>query len=354
MLVIDGAYGEGGGQLLRTAVALSAITRRAVRVSNIRAKRNRPGLAAQHIAAVRAVAALCDARVSGLVLRSTEVDFDPGPIRGGSFRFDVGTAGSAMLVLQALLPVALAGGIPCRVIVAGGTDVRGAPPADYVQKVVLPLLARMGAKASLAVPRRGYYPGGGGEIDFALEPSELHGRRWFGHSRAWRIEGHAHVARLPLQVAERMRAATLRTLAAQGLNATVAASALDEQLAHGPGGAVALWACCEDAVLGAARVAERGVRAEALGAAVAAETAADIAAGAALDVHAADQMLVYLALARGESEFTTRELSSHARTAIWLIERFLPVSFEMAREHGVVRVDIRGAGFPAQQAMRSP
>jgi len=107
---------------------------------------------------------------------------------------------------------------------------------------------------------------------------------------------------------------------------------------------VALWAASEDAVLGAARVAERGVRAEALGEAVAAETAADIAAGAALDVHAADQMLVYLALARGASEFTTREVTSHARTAIWLIEHFLPVRFEMAREDGVVRLKVRGAG----------
>jgi len=354
MLVIDGAYGEGGGQLVRTAVALSAITRRAVRISNIRAKRSRPGLAAQHIAAVRAVAALCDAQVSGLERRSAELDFDPGPIRGGSHRFDVGTAGSAMLVLQALIPVALAGGVHCRVVVAGGTDVRGAPPADYVQKVVLPLLAHMGAKATLAVTRRGYYPQGGGEVEIALEPSELHGRQWIGFGRAWRIEGHAHVARLPLQIAGRMRAAALHSLAAQGLSAAIAASALDERHAHGPGGGVALWAACEDAVLGAARVAERGIRAEALGEAVAAETAADIAAGAALDVHAADQMLVYLALARGASEFTTREVTSHARTAIWLIEHFLPVRFEIAREDGVVRLGVRGAGLAPPQAARSP
>jgi len=353
MLVIDGAYGEGGGQLLRTAVALSAITRRAVRVSSIRAKRSRPGLAAQHIAAVRAVAAICDARVSGLVPRSTEIEFEPGPVRGGSFRFEVGTAGSAMLVLQALMPVALAGGVHCRVVVGGGTDVRGAPPADYVQKVVLPLLARMGAKATLAVLRRGYYPAGGGEIEFAIERSELRAQRWMELGPVRRIEGRAHVARLPLQIAERMRAAALRSLAAQGLSATVAATALDEAEAYGPGGALALWAEGDGGVLGSARVAERGVRAETLGEAVAGDIAADIAAGAALDVHAADQILVYLALAGGTSGFTTREVTSHARTAAWLIERFLGERFDIVEERGVFRVEVRGAGFLLPQATRS-
>jgi RNA 3'-terminal phosphate cyclase (ATP) len=354
MLVIDGAYGEGGGQLLRTAVALSAITRQAVRMSSIRARRSRPGLAAQHIAAVRAVAALCDARVSGLVPRSTEIEFEPGPVRGGSFRFEVGTAGSAVLVLQALMPVALAGGVACRVVVTGGTDVRGAPPADYVQSVVLPLLARMGAKATLAIVRRGYYPGGGGEIELAIERCGLRAQRWMGLGRVRRIEGRAHVARLPLQIAERMRAAALRCLAAQGLHATIAASALDERQAYGPGGALALWAEGDGAVLGSARVAERGIRAEALGEAVAGETAADVAAGAALDVHAADQMLVYLALAHGVSEFTTREVTTHTRTAAWLIERFLHERFDIVEERGVFRVEVRGAGILPPQATPSP
>ena len=354
MLEIDGAYGEGGGQLLRTAVALSAITRQAVRISNIRAKRSRPGLAAQHIAAVRAVAALCDARVTNLVPRSMEIQFEPGVIRGGSFRFDIGTAGSAMLVLQALIPVVAAGGAPCRAVVSGGTDVRGAPPADYVRQVVLPLLGRMGVEATLEVRRRGYYPRGGGEVEFAYAPSALHPRQWTGHGGALGIAGHAHVARLPALIAERMRAAALRSLAAHGLHAAIATSVLGEQQAYGPGGAVALWASGEGVILGAARVAERGVRAEALGEAVAGEIAADMAAGAALDVHAADQMLVYLALASGESGFTTRELTSHARTAMWLIERFLPARFEVAEEPGVLRVRVRGAGVLSMDAKHPP
>jgi RNA 3'-phosphate cyclase len=340
MLEIDGAYGEGGGQLLRTAVALAAITRRAVRISNIRAGRARPGLAAQHVAAVRAVAALCDARVTNLVPRATEIEFEPGAIRDGTFRFEIGTAGSATLVLQALIPVALAGSDPCRVVVQGGSDVRGAPPADYLRHVLLALLGHMGVDAVLEVRRRGYYPRGGGELELALAPAALRAQRWDRFGRVQRICGHAHVARLESGIAERMRDAALQTLGASGLRATINVSELGPDQAAGPGGAVAVWAQGEASVLGAARVAERGVRAESLGADAARELASDIATGAALDTHAADQILIYLALARGESSFATRELTSHARTAMWLIERFLPVRFAVDADGSLARVRV--------------
>jgi RNA 3'-terminal phosphate cyclase (ATP) len=352
MLEIDGAYGEGGGQLLRTAVALSAITHQAVRIVNIRAGRSRPGLAAQHIAAVRAVAALCDARVFNLVPHAAQIEFRPGAIRGGLFRFDVGTAGSVTLVLQALMPVAVAGGVSCRAVITGGTDVRGAPPADYVRMVTLPLLRRMRVEASLDVTRRGYYPKGGGEVELALAPSVLRPVLWTHPDSERRIAGHAHVACLPVQIAERMRAAAQLRLAAHNLSASIEIAGLDERQAYGPGGAVVLWAKGEAGTLGAARVAERGVRAEALGEAVAEELAADIVSGAALDTHAADQMLVYLALAAGESGFTARELTRHARTAMWLIERFLPTRFEIAEEMGMVRVCCRGCGIRTALAAR--
>ena len=346
MLEIDGSYGEGGGQLVRTAVALSAITRQPVRIVNIRAGRSRPGLAAQHIAAVRAVAALCDARVAGLALRSAAIEFRPDTIRGGTYRFDIGTAGSTMLVLQALMPVALAGGSPCRAVITGGTDVRGAPPGDYVRRVVLPLIGRMGVEASLELRRRGYYPTGGGEVEFVLVRSALRPLGQTDERREPCLAGLAHVARLPLHVAERMRTAAGKRLAASGLSATIDIAALDERQAHGHGGAIALWAEGEGARLGAARVAERGVRAEALGDAAAQEIAADVVAGATLDRHAADQMLVYLALAGGESTFVTRELTSHARTAMWLIGHFLPVRFDIAERSGAFHVRVCVSGLP--------
>jgi RNA 3'-phosphate cyclase len=337
-LAIDGAHGEGGGQLLRTAVALAAITGRAIRVENIRARRSKPGLAAQHAAAVAAVGALCDATVEGLARGSTALSFAPGRLHGGEFRFDVGTAGSVTLVLQALLPAIVAGGARTIVTVRGGTDVRAAPPLDYFRMVTLPLLARCGVAVELTVRRRGYYPRGGGEIAVAVGPSPLRPLHLGERGAVRGIHGVAHVAAIAPDVARRMREALLARLAAvPGIAPRVEVVTLCPAEAIGAGGAVVAWIDAAHTTLGAGRVAERGVRAETLGSAVGAELAADLASGATVDVHAVDQLLVWLALAGGGS-FTVRELSPHAQTAIWLIEQFLPVRFACNAEGALVRV----------------
>ena len=338
MLVIDASYGTGGGQLVRTAVALSALTGTPVRIRCIRAKRDKPGLAPQHLTAVRAVGEICGARIEGLALRSNEIAFEPGTVRGGGFAFDVGTAGSVVLVLQALLPVMVAARADFHVQVAGGTDVRAAPPLDYLREVLLPLIARMGADVRLAAGRRGYFPRGGGAVEVSVAPGELRPLRADAPGRLLRIGGLAHVAHLPAHIAERMRAGAIGRLGARASRATCDAVTLQGEEAVGQGGAVVMWAQCEHTVLGAGRVAERGLRAEVLGETVGTELAADLDAGAALDLHAADQMPVYLALAGGQSSFTTRELTEHARTAIWLIEQFLPVRFATSREGELTRI----------------
>ena len=341
MLEIDGAYGEGGGQLLRTAVALAAITGRPIRVRRIRAQRDKPGLAPQHLAAVRVVAAIAAARATGLELRSDTLEFHPGGIAGGSHRFDVGTAGSVTLVVQALLPVMIAGGAPCAASIVGGTDVRAAPPLDYFGEVLLRLLRRMGVDARLAVRRRGYYPRGGGEVEIAVLPGrDLRPLGADEPGTLRHVAGVAHVGNLPEHIATRMLSSALDRLDPPvRARAAIATRVLGPDEAIGQGGAIVAWACTEHAILGAGRVAERGVRAEALGAAVGDELAADLASGATLDVHAADQLLVYLALARGGS-FATRSLTSHARTAIWLIEQFLPVRFEVSTDGPLTRVAV--------------
>lgn len=341
MLEIDGAHGEGGGQLVRTAVALAAVTGRPARISNIRAGRSKPGLAAQHVAAVRAVAGLCGGSVENLALKSSQIEFRPGRRSGGAFKFEIGTAGSISLVLQALLPVAASGAAPCRATIGGGTDVRGAPPIDYLQHVLLPLLGRMGVRVALDVRRRGYYPRGGGEVELSVQPGKLRPMRLEDPGRPLRIGGLAHVAGLPLSVAERMRDAAARQLATGTAKPGIATALLEEGPAAGQGGAVVLWAELENSTLGAGRVAERGVRAETLGEAAGRELGEDLAAGAALDVHAADQMLVYLALAGGESSFTTRALTSHACTAMWLIEQFLPARLGISAAGTCTRVSVR-------------
>lgn len=339
MLEIDGSYGEGGGQLLRLAVALSAITGIDVRIRNIRARRSNPGLAPQHLAGVRAVGKLCAARITGLDLRSQLIMFEPAALRGGVYHFDIGTAGSITLVLQALIPVMLSVPAPCKVRITGGTDIRQAPAADYLCPVLVWLIRRLGAQLHARVLRRGYYPRGGGEIEVDVQPARLVPRAFDRLDPAGSIHGIVHVANLPEHVALRMERAACERLAALGLQVSIERQLLGHDAAVGTGGAIVCWAECGQTVLGAARVAERGVRAEALGEAVGVELMADLATGAGLDVHAADQLLVFLALAGGGS-FSVRSLSLHARTAIWLIEQFLPVTFEVVESAGLAHVSV--------------
>jgi RNA 3'-terminal phosphate cyclase (ATP) len=339
LIEVDGSYGEGGGQLVRTAVALSALTGSALRIVGVRAKRARPGLAPQHLAAVRAVAALCEARCNGLEPGSTAFSFEPrARPAGGELRVDVGTAGSITLVLQALLPILFAARMPSRVVLTGGTDVRQAPSWGYFCEVLLRLLDRMGLRVRASCARRGYYPRGGGEVALEVEPGEPRPLLLDKPAGAWKVSGEAHVAGLPVTIAQRMRAAALGALGGLGADASIEARSLGRDEAIGSGGAITAWAASDAGVLGASRIAERGVRAEALGEAAGRELAADLAAGATLDTHAADQVLIYLAAARGRSSFLAREVSSHARTAIWLTAKFLPARFEIEEKAGLVRV----------------
>lgn len=337
MIEIDGAHGEGGGQLVRTAVSVAAARGVPIRVFNIRARRAVPGLAAQHAAAVRAVAALCDARCEGLELRSTVLTFQPQRLRGGEFQIEVGTAGSIALVLQAMLPAALATGQRVVMTIRGGTDVRAAPPMDYARAVLLPLLARMGVQAELSILRRGYYPRGGGEARLALQPvAQLAPFTVTDPGPVERIEIFTHVARLAHQVAERMEAAARAELP-PAMPVEAALEACGPQLAAGPGGAIVLRAAMAHTTLGSGQVAERGVPAERLGQLAARSLNRDLQAGATLDVHAADQMLVFLAMAHGPSVFRASQISSHAATAMWLLQAMTPARFQsVPSAHGVL------------------
>lgn len=351
MVEIDGAHGEGGGQLVRMAVAIAAATGMPLRIVNIRARRRVPGLAAQHAAAVRAVAALADAECEGVELRSTALSFRPRRLHGGQFEIDVGTAGSVSLVLQAILPAAIASGEPVVATIRGGTDVRAAPPVDYMRLVLLPLLEQMGVRAELDVVRRGYYPKGGGLVRLALPAaSGLQPFTVVQPGPLERIEAYAHVARLPRQIGERMAGAARAGLG-DAPHFVAKVEVCDPELASGPGGAILLRAVTAHTVLGAAQVAERGVPAEQLGRAAARMLAADLQAGATLDVHAADQLPVFLALADGASLFRAARLSAHASTAMWLIERLTPLHFRVEATPSGVTVQAQRFGpGPDQRA----
>lgn len=343
MREIDGCYGEGGGQLLRTAVALAAITGETIRLHNIRAKRSNPGMAAQHVAAVKAVAALCGAEVEGLHVKSTELLFHPGPLRGGHFHFPVGTAGSITLVMQAALPVAIASGEATAMHISGGTDVRAAPPLDYFRYVLLPLLDKMGLKARVDVLRRGYYPRGGGEILVEVQALlPLRPLLLDSPGALTEIRGYAHIANLPEHIVQRMAAAAAAELGrfpAPAIEQAVLGRA--EAIGAGAGGAIVLVAPTGQTILGASATAERGVPAEQLGLEAGQNLREEIVSGATLDVHATDQMLIYLALAGGTSRFLTRAVTSHAATTMWLLEQFLPVSFGVTEKESLSCIEVK-------------
>ena len=337
MIEVDGAHGEGGGQLVRNAAALAAITGKAAVVTDIRAKRPKPGLAAQHVAALRAVAAVANAEIEGLEVGSRRIVVKPGTLAGGKHRVDVGSAGSVTLVLQAALPAALRAPEPTEFHVIGGTDVKWSPPLDYFRFVFLPLLARMGGHVTIDVRRRGYFPRGGGEISVTVTPCpEFHPLSAEPPGALKRVRGIAHAANLPEHVTQRMKTAAAREFVG------VAEVKIDEERvgperAFSPGGAVVLWTEHENTVLGASALAERGVPADRLGVAAAQEVLADLKAHVSLDVHAADQVMMYGALANGESRFSAREASGHAETTMWLLQKFLEVRFEAVQVGGRVQ-----------------
>jgi RNA 3'-phosphate cyclase len=327
MLEIDGSHGEGGGQLVRQAAALSALTGTPIRMVRARANRQPPGLAAQHLAAVRVVAALCNADTPGLQLRAQQFDFIPSRIGAGAFKFDVGTAGSIPLVLQAAIPVALAAPGVVEIEIIGGTDVRGAPAFDYAALVWQPLLKRLGLDLDLAATRRGYYPRGGGIVQASIRPGVTAALSLPGRGAVREIGGIAHTANLPAHIVARMLDRTIAQLERFG-PVHIQSCLLGPEQAMGTGGAIAIRADCGAALLGASAVARRGVPAEAVADQAASVLAADLEAGATLDVYASDQLLIYLARADKPSEYLVRQQTRHALTILWLLQQFLPLRWE--------------------------
>jgi RNA 3'-terminal phosphate cyclase (ATP) len=317
-VIIDGAHGEGGGQVLRSAVALSAITGRALRVVNIRAGRARPGLAAQHLTSVRDE------------LGSRDLEFEPqGPPRSGEYAFDVadarpeGSAGAATLVAQTVLtPLALAPGNSL-VIARGGTHVPSSPPADYLRDVWLPMLDRLGLAATLELVRTGWYHAGGGEIRTritgaaargAVRPLDLSARAELGS-----VRGQALAANLPAHVCQRMAQRAELLLQAEGIVAQVRPLRLR---AASPGAALCLAADYAGTRCGFTALGRIGKPAEEVAAEAVNALLQHRASGAALERHLADQVLLPLAFASGPSTFTVDEPTAHLASSARVIEQF--------------------------------
>ncbi|MFB3764412.1 MAG: RNA 3'-terminal phosphate cyclase [Methanotrichaceae archaeon] len=313
MIEVDGSYGEGGGQIVRTAVALSAVTGVPVRIRDIRKNRSKPGLAQQHVKAILATGELCDARFSGVEPRSTEIVFEPGEVRGGAYSVDIGTAGSITLLLQCLLPAMLSARNPVSLEVRGGTDVQWSPTIDYFRYVFLPALGSFGVKANLELKSRGYYPIGMGAVRLSVEPGGMKSIN-LEQQVPKIISGISHCSNLPEHVARRQADAASQELKDAGFKAEIS---LQVQQAPSTGSGITLWSGHK----GGSALGERGIRAEVVGAKAADEIVPELRSDAAVDVHLADQLIPYLAIAGGR--YTTREISMHTRTNVWTARHFL-------------------------------
>jgi len=343
---IDASYGEGGGQILRSALSLAALTGQTVRLVNIRAGRPNPGLQAQHLTAVQAVAQICSASLEGAELGSRTLTFSPGKSpQAGRYVFDVaearklGSAGSTGLVFQTiLLPLALADG-ESRVTLRGGTHTAWAPPFDYLVHVYLPTLARLGVDAEIAIGRWGWYPQGGGEVQ-AIVRGRGFDRRPFtplqltDRGPLKRLWGLSATSNLPDHIGERQRQRVIETLQQHGLKPHIQ---LVRAPSPGPGTCVIIFAHCEHSTAGFTAYGQRGKPAEKVAEEACQAFLRWYKSNAAVDPHLADQLVLPLALAEGPSAFTTSEITNHLRTNIWVVEHFLERRW-VVEDSGLVQV----------------
>ncbi len=333
MIAIDGSMGEGGGQVLRTSLALAAVTGKPFRIEGIRAKRKRPGLLRQHLTAVRAIAEVCGARVSGDELGSPALSFEPRATKHGEYRFAVGTAGSATLVFQTLLPPLLVAEGRSRLLLEGGTHNPMAPPFEFIAQTFLPLLQRMGASIAAELERPGFYPAGGGRFVIEIVGGAPLGQLSLLERGA--IES-VHVRAVVSQIPDHVAVREAKVLAAQFADLPVSVECSRVESA-GPGNVVT-------ATVRAARVTETftgfgevGVRAEKVAHRLAGEVRKYLASEVPVGEHLADQLLIPLALARGAGAFRTASPSLHVRTNLDVIDRFLPGSVAFDERNGVMR-----------------
>lgn len=336
MIEIDGAQGEGGGQILRSALSLSMITGQPFRLINIRAGRDKPGLLRQHLLAVQAAAAICGGRTTPVALRATSLEFMPGPIRGGDYRFAIGSAGSCTLVLQTLLPALLHADGPSTVRISGGTHNAMAPPVHFLQRAYGRVLEQMGAEVEMTQQRYGFHPAGGGEVLATVQPCQRlrpisllqRGERKAGYAESVVAGVHVNVAQRELERVADGMGWSGKQLRLVGLPAE-----------QGPGNVLLLTLEHEHVTEVFTSFGEKSLLAETVAKRLLNEVRAYLKTDAAVGEHLADQLLLPMALAGGGS-FSCNKVSQHALTNAEVIARFLPVhiTFEQQERGSICTV----------------
>jgi len=324
---IDGSEGEGGGQILRTALALSLVTGRPFRIDGIRAGRKKPGLLRQHLTAVHAATTVSSARVDGDAIGSQSLSFEPGAVRGGDYRFSVGTAGSATLVAQTVLPGLLFAKERSRLTLEGGTHNPAAPPFDFLAKTFVPIVRRMGASIELRLEAHGFYPAGGGRFIVEIEPCDRLDRIALTTRGPVRVHARALVASLPTKIAQRELVLVRERLSLE--RADCWAVDIDDSI--GPGNVVMIVVDSDEVTEIVTGFGLKNVTAEKVASDACDEAETYLSAGVPVGEHLADQLLIPMALAHG-GEFRTLMPTAHLRTNAAVIQRFLDVSIGIDHE----------------------
>ena len=338
MIEIDGSYGEAGGQILRTSLGFSSITGKPIRVFNIRKGRRNPGLAPQHLTTIKAVSEVTGGELRGAEPGSPEIEFYPGPLKGGFFKFDVGTAGAISLVLQALMIPAFLPRQGLTVEIKGGTFVNWSPSIGYLENITLGILRKLNFKGEIIIKRHGFYPKGGGEVLAKFSKADLSPISFLERGKLLEIKGEA-IASSDLKkarVAERMASQAKKELEHElKISPDIEVKYVES---FGSGGGINLYAYYENSITGASAICERGKPSEKVALEACESFIKTHASGSPIDEHMEDQILPFMALAadKGESAVKIPYLTKHARTNIWVIEKFLPVKFEIDEGNKII------------------
>ncbi|MEN2974079.1 MAG: RNA 3'-terminal phosphate cyclase [Candidatus Caldarchaeales archaeon] len=352
LLEIDGSMGEGGGQILRNAVTLSAVLLKPIKIKNIRVKRSNPGLRPQHLTAVKAVATLASAEVSGLSVGSLEITFKPMKrLQGGTHRFDAGTAGSTTLMLQSLMPTMCFTSGPVFIELRGGTNNPMAPPVEYLQQVLLPVIREAGGRFEIDLVKRGFYPRGGGIVKVESKPVDrLKPIRLVDFKGVKKIRGLSYSCRLPGHIVERMAKTVETILGDEGYDVDIIREALqpnDPKCSLDPGCGIVLFAELNDGpVIGVDKLGEKGVPAEKIGEEASRELLEEIERSAPVDRHLGDQLVIWACLADGVSEYRVTNLTQHTLTSLELCRIFTNKDVKVDGAEGEpAKITIEGVGL---------
>lgn len=342
MIRIDGSIGEGGGQMVRTSIALSCLTETPVEIINIRAKRENSGLRAQHLTAIKCMEKIFNAETKGLEIGSKNIIFIPKEPKEGTFDFNIGTAGSMTLVFQTIILGVLNTNKKYKITITGGSDVRWAPPWNYFEKVFIPCISNMGINVETKLEKRGYYPKGGGLGEIIIQPvNKIYGLKLDSEIYSPNIQGILHISNLPDDINKRIKHAAIKTLFKENLEANIRTQKNDTD---STGVGLTIWNNQnEKRYLGSAVIGEKGLPSEILGSKCGIMMLKEIQSNSTVDTHLFDQILPFIYYAKSlknNSIVKTMKITSHAETNIWILKKFFYDEQKIYKKPNCYQVEI--------------